>query len=111
GSVLPCCLSIQAGDPKALGLFSSPSAVVVCLQRRVRLLNKPSQSRSDFTWYESCEDVGRAVWWTASGTGATRFLEGEIKLPKDLRPTTSISHFSVTVGSPLHLRYQHLFIR
>ena len=45
--------------------------------------------------------MGSAVWWPAaeaSGNPNIRHLEGEIKLPKDLRPTTCIGHFSVSVS-------------
>lgn len=98
GTVLPCFLTLQGGDANTLDLVSSPSAVVAKLQRRVRFFNKPLQ-----TWHESSEDLGSAVWWPAvsvQSTANVRHLEGEIKLTKDLRPTTSIGHFSITVSFP-----------
>ena len=101
GGVIPCYLTLQGSDAKALQLFSTPTAVSLCLQRRVRFYSKPLQSRSEVAWHESCEDMGSAVWWPApeaSGNPNIHHLEGEIKLPRDLRPTTCIGHFSVSVS-------------
>lgn len=101
GSVIPCFLTLQCSDAKALRLFSAPTAVSLCLQRRVRFYSKPSHSRSEVAWHETCGDMGSAVWWPAaeaSGNPNIRRLEGEIKLAKDLRPSTCIGHFSVSVS-------------
>jgi len=49
------------------------------------------------------EDMGKAVWWpsTDARSGADiRHLEGEIKLAKDLRPTSEMAHFSISVRNP-----------
>lgn len=74
-------------------------------------------SRSDVAWHESVEDMGTAVWWPSAGIRSKsniRHLEGEIKLAKDLRPTTSVGHFSISVSTsaiPLffftHLLHQY----
>ena len=43
-----------------------------------------------------------AVWWPSSdsrSTSTTRYLEGEISLAKDLRPTSEMGHFSISVSS------------
>jgi hypothetical protein len=46
--------------------------------------------------------MGNAVWWSstdAHNDESTRHLEGEIKLAKDLRPTSEMGHFSISVSN------------
>ena len=46
--------------------------------------------------------MASAVWWPSSdsrSTSTTRYLEGEINLAKDLRPTSEMGHFSISVSS------------
>ena len=46
--------------------------------------------------------MASAVWWPSSenrSTSTTRYLEGEIHLAKDLRPTSEMGHFSISVSS------------
>lgn len=97
---------LEARDSQLLDLLSAPSSVVVRLRRRVRFYNKPSSVRQDVAWNEAVEDMGTAVWWP-SGDGRsdsyTRRLEGELRLPKDLRPSSAMGHFSITVGRFCHL--------
>jgi hypothetical protein len=96
--VIPCCLSIE-GDSDVLNAFSSPDAVVASLRRRVRFYNKSNLSRHDVSWNESVEEVSNASWWpstTMSNTATTRHLEGEVRLPKDMRPSSDMGHFSIS---------------
>ncbi|KAJ3513144.1 hypothetical protein NLJ89_g3107 [Agrocybe chaxingu] len=100
GTVLPCFLTLESSSPQALDLLCTPSAIALSLRRRVRFYNKPSSSRQDVAWNESMEDTGRAVWWPSTAADArsdsnTRYLEGEIRLEKDLRPTSEMGHFSI----------------
>ncbi|CAA7267040.1 unnamed protein product [Cyclocybe aegerita] len=101
GTVLPCFLTLESSSPQALDLLCTPSAIALSLRRRVRFYNKPSSSRQDVAWNESMEDTGRAVWWPSTAADAhsdsnTRYLEGEIRLEKDLRPTSEMGHFSIS---------------
>ncbi|GLB40290.1 hypothetical protein LshimejAT787_0801610 [Lyophyllum shimeji] len=105
GTVLPCFLSLQGADESTLDLFSAPSAVAVKLQRRVRFFCKQSHSHSESAWQETVEEVGSASWWPSAGIrshSGVRHLEGEIKLAKDLRPSTAIGHFSISYQVVLH---------
>jgi hypothetical protein len=98
--VIPCRLTLESGDNQALEMFSAPSAPVVTLRRCVRFQNPSISSKRGADWVESFEDVSCAVWWPSPGgqnTPYSRCLEGEIKLPKDLASTSSISRFSVSV--------------
>ncbi|RDB25527.1 hypothetical protein Hypma_006735 [Hypsizygus marmoreus] len=99
GAIIPCYLTLQASDGRLLDHFAAPSAIVVKLLRRLRYFSKPSHSRMDVAWHETVEEVSTAVWWPSaslSSTPTSRHLEGEIKLGKDLRPTTSAGHFSIS---------------
>ncbi|KAF4571281.1 hypothetical protein EYR36_008610 [Pleurotus pulmonarius] len=99
GSVIPCTLSMDSLDVQALDLLATSKAIVVNLRRTVRYYNSPSPlNKSDVLWRELSEDVGRAVWWPSvrgRGDDYIRYLEGEIQLAKDLKPSASIAHFSV----------------
>ncbi|KAF9524862.1 hypothetical protein CPB83DRAFT_773149 [Crepidotus variabilis] len=101
GTVVPLSLTLESRDSQAMDLLSAPSAVSVTLRRRVRFFNKTCSSRQDVAWNESVEDVGKAVWWPSTSQDArsdatTRHLEGEIRLAKDLRPTSEMGHFSIS---------------
>lgn len=96
--MIPLCLTIEGTDVTALDAFSKPSSVVVSLRRRVRFYNKVTYARGDVAWNETVEDVGTASWWpseTMQSTTYARHLEGEIRLPKDMRPSSDMGHFSI----------------
>ncbi|KAG6857382.1 hypothetical protein H0H87_004744 [Tephrocybe sp. NHM501043] len=98
GTTLPCYLTLQGADDNTLDLFATPSAVDLKLQRRIRFYGAATEL-SNGPWNETVEDVGHATWWPAAGTrirSGVRHLEGEIKLAKDLRPTTAIGCFSIS---------------
>ncbi|KJA16442.1 hypothetical protein HYPSUDRAFT_147727 [Hypholoma sublateritium FD-334 SS-4] len=104
GSVMPCFLTLEGCDTQALDLLSVSSAIVLSLRRRVRFYNKTSSSRKDVAWNETVEDMGSASWWPSAdvpSTPNTRYLEGEIRLPKDLRPTSEMGHFSISYTAVL----------
>lgn len=97
-------MTLEGQDPDIIHLFSNPSAVVVSLQRRVRFFSKSSLAKQDISWKETVEETGTAVWWPSMGSSSsslTRHLEGEVKLPKDLRPTSAMGHFSISVSYQL----------
>jgi hypothetical protein len=67
----------------------------------VRFFNKTCTSREDVAWNENVDDVINAMWWPsppqeASADATTRYFGGEIRLPKDLRPTSEMGHFSIS---------------
>jgi hypothetical protein len=100
GAVIPCVLDIECKDSQAFDLLASPHAVVLQLQRRVRFfLDTAAVSASQLGWNETVDAVETAVWWPGERNSAephVRRLEGEIRLSKDLKPTSAISHFSVS---------------
>lgn len=102
GSVLPVHITIEGREPGVLDVLSNPGSIMVKLRRRVRFFNAATATRKEVSWNESVEDVATAVWWAAPPHEAcrsdahTRHLEGEIPLPKDLRPSCEIAHFSIS---------------
>ncbi|KAL0954347.1 hypothetical protein HGRIS_003341 [Hohenbuehelia grisea] len=92
GTVIPCSLSMDSRDSQALDLLSQSRSIAVVLRRLVRYF-------SGSTNKDLIEDVGRAIWWpTLDGRGDEfiRYLEGEIPLAKDLKPSCNVAHFSIS---------------
>jgi hypothetical protein len=99
-------MTLEGQDPETLDLFSTPSAIVVNLHRRVRFFSKTSHARQEVSWNETAEEMGTAVWWPSAGSRSSalvRHLEGELKLAKDLRPTSAMGHFSISVSLSLYI--------
>jgi len=92
GTVIPCSLTMNSRDSQALDLLSQGRSIVVVLRRRVRYF-------SGSTTKDLIEDVGRATWWPAldgSGDAFIRYLDGEIPLAKELKPSCDVAHFSIS---------------
>ena len=110
GSSIPILLDIECDERKALDAISSTAAATITLQRRVRyFLACASSARKDVGWKEVVEDVHSIVWWPSVegariSSNTSRRLDGEIRLPSLLHPTSSMVNFSVTVRThPLNL--------
>lgn len=94
---------MKCDDLQALDLLCSPSSVSLCLRRRVGffLRGGPSQPQWKDEMKGTIEDVESAVWWPSLEGGASephkRRLNGEIHLPKSLKPTSAMAHFSIVV--------------
>ncbi|KAF9000661.1 hypothetical protein BDQ17DRAFT_1391208 [Cyathus striatus] len=89
----PLCYTRGSGKFRLsiLEAFSTPGAVLLVLRRHVRFYNKTSSSRRDVAWNESIEDMGTGAWWPSS-----EGREREIRLAKDLRPSSEMGHFSIS---------------
>jgi hypothetical protein len=101
--VISLFLTLEGRESRAMDLLAIPSAISVVLRRRVRFFNKTCISREDVAWNENVKDVITALWWPSTtqevrSDATTRYLEGEIRLPKDLRPTSEMGHFSISVS-------------
>jgi hypothetical protein len=103
GTAIPCVMIIETPDKQALDLLSSPRAVVVRLQRLV------TYSAGAATHHTHAAGIGyraavdypaTAVFWAgpACDEDKDRRLDGEIQLPKNLKPSSAFLHFSITVG-------------
>ncbi|KAJ7077165.1 hypothetical protein B0H15DRAFT_862630 [Mycena belliarum] len=100
GSVIPCSLTYACDDPQALELVCTPATTNVCLQRQVDF--SPAPAAAEYALRDSTShsllEISRAVWWPVHdgrGLGSCR-LDGEIHLPKSLKPSSTISHFRIS---------------
>ncbi|KAI3604989.1 hypothetical protein WG66_001905 [Moniliophthora roreri] len=98
GSVIPCFLKFSSLDVQALDVARPGDSIKLYLRRTIKY-QRPSDSK--FNWNEATKDVCTALWWnppnTSGGTDrAVRYLEGEIQLPKDLKPSAKVEHFSIS---------------
>jgi len=99
--VIPLFLKLESEDLQALALLSSPKAVVVKLQRCVRLDKQLYDSVDRLTWRDDFEYYHPAAWWPSSqneGPGETptiRCLQGELHLKADMKPSSSMAFFKV----------------
>ncbi|THU84189.1 hypothetical protein K435DRAFT_783908 [Dendrothele bispora CBS 962.96] len=106
GSVIPFFLDLYSSYSQALKLVSEPSSVVVCLRQCVRYFQASGAHKSKVAWEQSFEDVSTASLWVPPATidsnrhgiddRTTRRLEGEIMIPKNLKPSSSMDHFSIS---------------
>ncbi|KAF8206140.1 hypothetical protein K438DRAFT_2013934 [Mycena galopus ATCC 62051] len=103
GSVIPLSLTYLCNDSQALNLVCTPTTTNVCLHRQ--LTYTPAQTAAEYSLLNMSDhrlpnvdlEICRAVWWPVDdgrGSGTSRF-DGEIHLPKALKPSANISHFSM----------------
>ncbi|KAF8623717.1 hypothetical protein AX17_007414 [Amanita inopinata Kibby_2008] len=92
----------------ARGTRKHPSLSSYFRIRRVRYYHANSSARQDVAWNESAEDVGTAVWWPSEdgtndrrGDRFLRHMDGEIRLAKDLRPSSAMGHYSLSYSVAL----------
>jgi hypothetical protein len=107
GTLIHCALKLESKDKNVLDIFAEPTAVVLDLRRRVRYFCKPSELMrpEEIGWNEFVEKICTAIWWLSPSPeqALSRYLEGEIKLAKTLKPTSAMGHFSISVShSPVH---------
>ncbi|KAJ6455452.1 hypothetical protein C8R45DRAFT_1036382, partial [Mycena sanguinolenta] len=100
GSVIPCSISYFCKDVQALNLLCTPTSTDVRLFREVKCspLNPWHDRALLHTGNNDVQETSRAVWWPVhSGNRRqdSRTFEGEIHLDKTLKPSSSISHFTL----------------
>ncbi|KAK7032321.1 hypothetical protein VNI00_013280 [Paramarasmius palmivorus] len=105
GSVIPCFLNLWSIDRQTLEWVSNPNSIALTLCRKVKYYNAPAMAKSEVSWKETSKDICTARWWpsgTIQSDPQNRYLEGEIRLPKDLRPSSRVAHFSITYSVDLY---------
>lgn len=93
---------MSSSDPQALDMITASDCVNVGLRRTVGYTSAPGIEKKRVAYQESSREFGKAVWWPSAsvqGDRHNRHLEGEIRLAKDLRPTSLMDHFSISVRS------------
>ncbi|KLO17426.1 hypothetical protein SCHPADRAFT_994414 [Schizopora paradoxa] len=110
GSVAPCSLTIQSDDPQALQLFSSPTAPVVYLRRKMSFrastneMDRRSSPKGGSTFSEKVP-LSVGVWKAASSDSelqSKRCLYGELSLPSNLVPSFTFGLFGVKYFVEVH---------
>ncbi|ESK95334.1 hypothetical protein Moror_3906 [Moniliophthora roreri MCA 2997] len=105
GSVIPCFLNLWSIDRQTLDWVSNPNSIALTLCRKIKYYNAPAMAKSEVSWKETSKDICTARWWpsgTIQGDSQNRYLEGEIRLPKDLRPSSEVAHFSISYSVDLY---------
>ncbi|KIK55149.1 hypothetical protein GYMLUDRAFT_176179 [Collybiopsis luxurians FD-317 M1] len=105
GSVIPCYLTLSSRDPQALDMMTASDCIDVKLRRRVAYTCAPGIEKRKVALQESFREFSKAVWWSSSTMPSdpyNRYLEGEIRIPKDLRPSSLIDHFSISYSVELY---------
>ncbi|KAJ7065061.1 hypothetical protein C8F01DRAFT_1250059 [Mycena amicta] len=98
GGLIPCFLTIHCRDLQALDLLATPSAISVRLQRKIVCTPFYTGSGHCPLTANDVQECARAVWWPGARNTQrpdTRAFEGEIALPKTLKPTSAISQFTL----------------
>ncbi|KAJ7649993.1 hypothetical protein FB45DRAFT_6723 [Roridomyces roridus] len=107
GSVIPCSLTYLCSDTQALNLICTPLTNHVCLHRQTTYIQAPAVAEHShhvhsFATADSVIGISRAVWWPvrlaedAGDERKRRRFDGEIHLPKSLKPSSRVSHFSIS---------------
>ncbi|KAK7040800.1 hypothetical protein VNI00_009706 [Paramarasmius palmivorus] len=107
GSVIPCFLKFSSDDTQALDMFRPGDSVKLSLQRDIKYHNAMSASRSSVAWNATTKHIGFAKWWspqidTSDIDHTVRYLQGEVRLPVELKPSAKIEHFSISYSLVLY---------
>ncbi|KAF7312490.1 hypothetical protein MIND_00262700 [Mycena indigotica] len=104
GSVIPLSIIFACEDSQALNLVCTSRTINLILQRYTAFSHGPAGAefaREDIVHLPDgprALDINHAVWWSvpvADSTQTCRF-DGELHLPKSLKPSSSVSHFSIS---------------
>ncbi|KAL0579589.1 hypothetical protein V5O48_002427 [Marasmius crinis-equi] len=99
GSSIPCFLKLSGRDAQALDGVSNPNSIQLTLRRTVKYHIAASFGKSAVSWKECSKDICTGSWWHSRNLQSdphNRYFEGSIKLPKDLRPSSKLEHFSIS---------------
>ncbi|KAF7316153.1 hypothetical protein MIND_00133500 [Mycena indigotica] len=98
GGFIPCLLTYNCADKQALDLLATPSAISICLQRRMTCAPFRTSSGHYPLAANDVHECARATWSLAAPNYQrrdTRVFEGEIAVPKTLKPTSALAQFTL----------------
>ncbi|KAG7089409.1 hypothetical protein E1B28_011097 [Marasmius oreades] len=104
GSTIPCFLKLSSRDSQALDWISNPNSIQLNLRRSVKYCVAATFGRTDIAWKKYYKDICTASWRpsrTIPSDTHNWYLEGEIKLPKDLKPSSKIGYFDISYSVDL----------
>ncbi|KAK7059743.1 hypothetical protein R3P38DRAFT_3168199 [Favolaschia claudopus] len=99
GSVIPCWLALQSGDPDAYEPLLGPGAWTLHLRRCVRYESTSLLAQQTSEGEQTVTLVRLAAWWTYPGDGQnpyTRTLQGESRIPAEAVSSCSIATYSLS---------------
>jgi hypothetical protein len=97
-------LLLECDDSQALDLLSLPTSINVHLRRRIvydaRFGQFGQAHKKDREWKDASEDIASGVWRRRSSNQGLhqRLVEGEIRLARDLQPSSAMATLFVNVG-------------
>ncbi|KAF5326885.1 hypothetical protein D9619_004143 [Psilocybe cf. subviscida] len=100
GSVIPLCLRLESPDAQVLDMLSNPKAIVTRMRRRIKYHYNAEKTVESFAWRDAIDHSQLALWWpSAEGSedrhGRVRYVNGELHLRSDIKPTSAMSSFRV----------------
>ncbi|KAJ3739216.1 hypothetical protein DFH05DRAFT_1514389 [Lentinula detonsa] len=99
GSVIPCCLTLSSEDAQALDMIIASDSINVSLLRKVGYTSAPGIEKKRVAHQDFSREFEKANWWPSASIQSDHFnrhLEGEIRLAKELKPTSLMDHFSIS---------------
>lgn len=102
GSVIPLCLRLEGTDTQVLDLLSNPKAIVTRMRRRIKYHHNAEKTMESFAWRDAIDHSQLALWWPSSeGSedrhGRVRYVNGELHLRSDIKPTSAMASFRIEV--------------
>lgn len=96
------CLRLESDDGQAADLISSPKSIVVRLRRRIKYHHDSEKTFGSLAWRDAIDHSQLAVWWPSSEGaedryGRLRFVNGELHLRPDIKPTSAMGAFRIEV--------------
>ncbi|KAF8150705.1 hypothetical protein B0H34DRAFT_729909 [Crassisporium funariophilum] len=100
GTVIPFFMELESDDIQALDLLSSPKTIVVRLRRCIKYHVNAESTLESLAWKDSIDHSQLAVWWPSTeraslDSKSKRFLNGEMHLKPDMKPTSAMAHFRI----------------
>lgn len=115
GSVIPCILTLESTDAQALDLLSNPNNPIVHLRRKLN--SRVGMDNVGTTIPDGTRDshlpLSKACWWPpeersdvpegeVKATLHKRTLNGEIKVPSEVKPSFTFGKFTLKYFVEIH---------
>jgi hypothetical protein len=98
--LIPIFLRLDGDDQQALDLLSAPKAIVARLRRRIKYHHNSQRKVVSLAWRDSIDHSQLAMWWPCveqSEQRGVRYVNGELHLRADIKPTSAMASFRVEV--------------
>lgn len=77
------------------------------MRRRIKYHKNAEKTLESLSWKDAIDHSQLAVWWpstegtTTDGHGTVKFVNGELHLRPDVKPTSAMASFAVEVSIPV----------